>query len=159
MSQPDQPQATPTAALETALAPVVSALRDGLGDDLVALVLFGSRARGDAHEESDWNLLVVAGQLPQRTFQRHLHLRWMLPPLWRGQVSILAKTPAEFEAGLPALFLDIALDGIILYGRLTRLRELIKAGGLYRKQCGRDLIWQWWEFPGLGCQLTWEGII
>ncbi len=166
MSQSDQPQATPTAALEAALAPVVSALQDGLGDDLVALVLFGSRARGDAHEESDWDLLVVAGQLPQRTFQRHLHLKRMLPSLWRGQVSILAKTPAEFEAGLPALFLDIALDGIILddtdnymSGRLARLRELMREGGLYREQRGRDLIWQWREFPGLGRQLTWKGII
>lgn len=148
------------------LEPVVSALQHHFGPNLVAVVLFGSRARGDHQPESDWDLLVVARQLPQRTFQRHLHLKRLLPPLWRGQVSILAKTPAEFEAGVPALFLDIALDGIILYdvdnymsGRLTRLRELIREAGLYREQRGRDLIWQWREFPGLGCQLTWEGII
>lgn len=36
----------------------VLGLRQSMGDDLVAVALFGSRARGDAKEWSDWDLLV-----------------------------------------------------------------------------------------------------
>lgn len=38
----------------------VSRLRDALGDDLRAIWLYGSRARGEAHAESDVDLLVIA---------------------------------------------------------------------------------------------------
>lgn len=154
-----------TETMARQLEPVISALQRHLGSDLVAVVLFGSRARGDHQPDSDWDLLVIADRLPERTFPRHLYLKRILPDLPRGQVSILAKTPTEFEVGVPALFLDIALDGIILHdtdnyiaGRLSRLRQLISEEGLYREQRGRDLIWQWREFPGLGRQLTWEGV-
>lgn len=37
-----------------------SRLREALGDDLRALWLYGSRARGEAHAESDIDLLVIA---------------------------------------------------------------------------------------------------
>ncbi|MEZ4712985.1 MAG: nucleotidyltransferase domain-containing protein [Caldilineaceae bacterium] len=148
------------------LAPVIASLQHHLGANLIAVVLFGSRARGDHHRDSDWDLLVIAERLSKKTFQRHLHLKQILPPLWRGRVAILAKTPAEFETGIPSLFLDVALDGIILYdtddyvsGRLTQLRRLISTAGLYREQRGRDLVWQWQVFPGIGHQLTWEGVI
>jgi predicted nucleotidyltransferase len=136
-----------------------------LGDNLVALVLFGSRARGDHRPDSDWDILLIARQLPDKPFQRHLYLKRALPADWRGRVAILAKTPAEFEAHLPALFLDIALDGMILHdtddyvaSRLARLRQLIQEEGLYRECRGKDLIWQWQKFPGPGRQLTWKGM-
>jgi predicted nucleotidyltransferase len=45
--------------LSVVLAPVLETLRNGLGDDLVAVVLFGSRARGEAGPESDWDLLLI----------------------------------------------------------------------------------------------------
>lgn len=115
------------------MAAVLSALQQGLGDSPVAVVLFGSRARGEADANSDWDLLVIAHDLPEKPFQRHLHLKQMLPADWRGQVAVLAKTPAEFESYLTSLFLDIALDGIILHdtqgymtGRLAHLRRLIQ---------------------------------
>lgn len=81
-----------------ALSPVVSALRQGLGDNLVAVVLFGSRARGEATEASDWDVLVIARQLPSSFFQRHVQLKSLLPVEWRAPVSLLARTPEEFEA-------------------------------------------------------------
>jgi len=51
---------------------VVAALQTGLGERLISIVLFGSRARGDAHVDSDWDLLVIARDLPQKAFTRHL---------------------------------------------------------------------------------------
>src|SRR4051812_22808996 len=141
---------------------VVSKLREGLREDLMAVVLFGSRARGEAHEGSDWDILIVARRLPERTLERAIRLKQMLPPEYRGEVSLLAKTPEEFTAGLPDLYLDIAVDGVILYDadeymaeRLRLLRELIRRKGLHRKKEGRDLIWYWREPPGTGWSLEW----
>jgi hypothetical protein len=145
------------------LTEVVTALRQGLGQDLVAIVLFGSRARGEAEEASDWDLLLVARNLPEAAFQRHLLLKRLLPPAWRGQTAILAKTPPEFKARLPDLFLDIALDGIVLHdldgymaGRLARLKRLIEKHGLRRERVQDSLTWRWQRFPGFGWSLKWE---
>ena len=153
-------------AHEELLDRVVEALKRQMGHRLVAVVLFGSRARGEAQEGSDWDLLVLAHDLPPRLFQRHRSLKQMLPPAERGRISLLAKTPQEFEASLPALYLDIALDGIVLYDpdsyaqeKLARLRTLIDEKGLRRERVGRDMAWRWQEFPGFGWALEWEGAL
>ncbi len=142
---------------------VVSKLREGLGEDLVAVVLFGSRARGEAHESSDWDVLVIVRRLPGRTLERAIRLKRMLPPDYRGEVSLLAKTPEEFMSNLPDLYLDIALDGVILYdtdeymaGQLWLLRNLIRRKGLHREKEGRDLIWRWRQSPSPDWSLEWE---
>jgi predicted nucleotidyltransferase len=134
---------------------IVSGLREGLGGDLVAVVLFGSRARGEAREGSDWDFLVIARDLPEGTLERIFQLKKMLPTLYRGEVSLLAKTPEEFMAGLADLYLDIALDGVILYDtseymskRLESLRSLIRRQRLHREREGQDLIWRWEHPPG-----------
>jgi predicted nucleotidyltransferase len=152
-----------TAQARTALTKVISALKQELADDLVAVVLFGSRARGDANEASDWDLMIIARNLPDQVFERHLVLKTMLPIAWRGITAILAKTPQEFEARLPGLYLDIALDGIVLYDtheyiaeRLARLRRLIQKKGLRRELSQRDMVWRWQKFPGFNWSLEWE---
>ena len=94
--------------LQQALSAVVAALRQGLGDKLVAVVLFGSRARGDATEAGDWDVLVIARQLPSSPLQRHFQLTTLLPVEWRGQVSLLSHTPEGFDARVTSLMLDIA---------------------------------------------------
>jgi len=142
---------------------IASGLREGLGGDLVGVVLFGSRARGEGCEDSDWDFLVVARNLPGRTLERAFRLKRMLPPLHRGEASLLARTPEEFTAGLPDLYLDIALDGVILHDtdgymaeRLGFLRALIRRKGLRREKEGRDLIWRWEQPPGPDWSLEWE---
>jgi predicted nucleotidyltransferase len=143
---------------------VVSGLREGLGG-LVSVVLFGSRARGEAREGSDWDFLVVARNLPEGTLERVFRLKKMLPPFCRGEASLLAKTPEEFVAGLPDLYLDIALDGMILHDtdkymakRLESLRTLIRRKGLRREKEGGDLVWRWEQPPGPDWSLEWEEV-
>ena len=145
------------------LNPVVHALQKGLGEGLVAVVLYGSRARGEAKVESDWDLLVIAQDLSKRHIERYREMKDVLPPEWRGRISILAKTPEEFEAVLPSLYLEIALDGLILHdpqgyatAQLQKLRRLIISKGLRREKHGEDLVWQWESFPGFGWSLAWE---
>jgi acetyl-CoA acetyltransferase len=41
-------------------------LNDMYGDRLERVVLHGSRARGDAHEESDYDVAVFLGSMPDR---------------------------------------------------------------------------------------------
>jgi hypothetical protein len=62
----------------------------------------------------------VARNLPERFLSRYRFLKRSLPPSWRGRLSLLAKTPEEFEAAAPPLYLDIACDGKILYDPLLR---------------------------------------
>ncbi len=139
----------------------VEALRTALGEHLIAVVLFGSRARGDASPESDWDLLVIAEELPERYMERHLFLRKRLP-LELADISLLAKTPQEFKASLPPLYLDIALDGKILYdphgfmaARLNYLRGLIERAGLQREHTAAGDVWRWRQQPMEEWELVW----
>lgn len=48
-----------TPAEHVLLARVKRALRERYGDRLRQVILFGSRARGDARQDSDWDIAVV----------------------------------------------------------------------------------------------------
>ena len=140
-----------------------SALRQALGDRLIAVVLFGSRAREEATESSDWDLLVIAEELPDKPLDRHLLLRRWLPATSGDRVSLQAKTPTEFEARVPSLYLDIALDGQVLYdpqgyatARLAQLRRLMQRHGLYRERRPAGDLWRWRRPPPRPWRLTWE---
>ena len=150
---------------DTFLAEVIAALEQNMRDALVSVILFGSRARGEAHESSDWDLLVIARDLPSRLFERHTRLKRALPVTWRANVTVMAKTPQEFESHLPSLFLDVALDGVILYDtdnyvreKLADLRQFIQRQGLRRERIERDWFWRWERFPGFGWSLNWEKV-
>ncbi|MDW8234594.1 MAG: nucleotidyltransferase domain-containing protein [Roseiflexaceae bacterium] len=154
-----------TEAAISEVHPVVDALHQALGSSLVALALFGSRARGDALPDSDWDLLLIAEHLPASPLARQECLIACLPAEWRGRAAIIARTPSEFTAHLPSLYLDIAIDGIVLYDRdgsitrhLAALRSMLDRQGLYRIQRDRDLVWEWRTFPGYGWRLNWQQV-
>jgi len=141
----------------------VAALREGLSERLVAVVLFGSRARGDATPESDWDLLILAEALPEGTFDRHLFVARLLPPKLPARISAVAKTPREFEARLTPLYLDIALDGQILYDpqgyaadRLAAVQHLLAEAGLYRERTEAGDLWKWKKEPAHPWSLDWK---
>ena len=82
---------------------------------LNAVVLFGSRARGDAHEYSDYDILVIG------SFTESIRKRrdWILNLAPFVSIDLFCFTPAEFTA----LFNDFNLtaidaigDGIVLFG-------------------------------------------
>jgi len=146
------------------LAPVLEALRKGLGNDLMAVVLFGSRARGEAGPESDWDLLLIAENLPNSPWHRQKQILALLPQSWRHQVNVLAYTPSEWFARVTPLALDIALDGIVLYdntnalfsARLSALRKQLSDLGLERQAIGENQwVWLWRDKPQRHWKLEW----
>jgi len=146
------------------LDPVIETFKAKLGDALIAVVLFGSHARGEGGSSSDWDLFLIAEALPDNPFDRQLFLRSLLPPM-AGPISIVAKTRREFETNFPPLYLDIALDGIVLYdpdgymkGKLEEIRKITRQAGLRRIRKGPALIWTWETPPPAGWRIDWEGL-
>lgn len=119
------PLSLPESLLEpfrTPLRLATEAWRETLAKRLVSLVLFGSLARGDAGEQSDIDLLVIAEGLPSSLADRRRPLveEWRRVQAARDLPSVewnlVVKTPAEARFHSP-LFLDIVLDGILLVDR------------------------------------------
>ncbi len=145
------------------LQPVVAALQTALGDNLIALILFGSRARGDAAPDSDWDLLLIAENLPSSPWRRHQEILTLLPREWWHRLNILAHTPAEWFARVTPLALDIALDGVLLYdnsqsllpARLSTLRKQLSHLGLERHAIENEWIWLWRGEPQRHWELEW----
>jgi uncharacterized protein len=148
---------------EKILSQLVTALQEGLGERLVAVVLYGSRARGQARQASDWDLFIIVSDLPEPLWERHILLKRFLPAPYRGAVSLLAKTPQEFEEKIATIYLDIALDGQILFDpqgyarrRLAALQRLMAETGLYRKQSLGGEVWRWRQRPRQPWALEWR---
>lgn len=134
------------------------ALRETLGEKLVAVALFGSVARGEATPTSDIDLLVVVEDLPPGRFQRYAWLEAadravepQVQALWQQgipvEISVILKTPEEAMRITP-LYLDLTEDARILYERepllstvLERLRQRLRALGAQRKRQGAIRYW------------------
>ncbi len=147
------------------LSALVASLKQALQEDLWGIVLFGSVARGEAREYSDLDILLVADDLPEKFTTRIQHLRKILPGDIRGSVSFMARTRTEFEGGFPSYYLDIGLDGIILYDReeymqqkLERIRQLIHMAGLHRRRFDYGFFWEWEKPPAGKWRIDWSGV-
>ena len=145
--------------------PLIEAFQHKLDSELISLVLFGSRARGEGSDGSDWDIFLIAKELPTNPFERQITLREIIPLKFPFQVSIYAKTVKEFESDFPAIYLDIARDGAILFDRdgyvrprLQQIKEIIKLAGLKRKKKFGALVWDWEEKPGFGWSIDWSGV-
>jgi predicted nucleotidyltransferase len=143
---------------------LINCLKEYFGDNLVAVVFFGSRARGEAQTTSDYDIFVVANDLPRRPFERHRYVKKAISLKFDQKICIHAKTKKEFESGFPPLYLDLGVDGQILYDtdnymkeKLLRIQEIIKQAGLFRVKRNGYHVWEWKKQPGPHWSITWEG--
>jgi hypothetical protein len=144
------------------LEPLSRALQSQIGKDLKALVLFGSRARGDFSEKSDYDILVIADSLPVEPIKRMRIVRSVLLKC-PVHANFVAKTPFEFESNLTPLLLDVCIDGKVLYGAeyfepfRSRAEKAISQAGLIRKRLDGEYFWEFSGSPPVSWELNWEG--
>lgn len=106
------------AAWQRATAEYVERLRDHYGDQLVTVVLYGSRARGDADKESDVDLLVVLrGEFDHRAEQDvifdlggDIEERHGYPLL-----GAIMATEDEYHRRMLPLFINVRREGVELW--------------------------------------------
>lgn len=146
--------------------PLIEALREAFAEGLKCIVLFGSRARGEAHARSDHDLLVVAEGLPKDPVRRQRTITAPLLPLLDrvpGPIAFVAKTPGEFEADISTVVLDACVDGICLWGASyfepwrRRALDALRESGLRRERLGRTSMWVFPGKPPRDWELTWDG--
>lgn len=147
------------------LRSVVRVLRAYFGEKLVAIVLFGSYARGEARGTSDVDLYVIAENLPHRRLKRIAYVHRPVAARFEYRVSIIAESKREFVSGFPPLYLDLALDGVILFDRdnfmtdkLKQIREITRRAGLKRVRLNGQFAWHWRRQPAPGWSLDWSGL-
>ena len=79
------------------------------------VILFGSRARGEANEGSDVDLLVVSPDFGVDALADYALLYGAIPPL-DIDVDVIPRTPAQIAAAEPDSFLATVLeDGVVVY--------------------------------------------
>lgn len=156
--------------LRMTLASVVACYQQLLKDDFCSLVLFGSYGRGDWDGQSDLDLLLIAKKLPANLWEREIMVRKPLYDMIKKHFTVIAKTEEEFSSYFPSFYLDLGLDGIIIYDRnnfltqrFKRIRQIIKEAGLKRIKIptsGRkkeEFTWKWKNPPKRGWEINWTG--
>lgn len=114
--------AWPPRRLQATLLPVDAiarefgqAVRRELGDDVKELVLFGSRARGDAREGSDYDVLLVVPARPRALRDRLLDIEVDFMNRYGALFATLLRSVEEWRAtaGFP-LAINIEREGVPL---------------------------------------------
>ena len=85
-------------------------------DPAAKVVLFGSQARGDSHEESDWDFLILTSQEVTRSLKKEIR-----DALWEIEMkqeviisSLIVATDAWKETSAWPIHQNIDREGIIL---------------------------------------------
>jgi len=109
-------------AVTRALERYQVSLERAFGDRLREFVLYGSQARGTAHEESDVDVLVVVDDLSYDDHRLAVDLAYdanaVEREIWVGISPLVRSTTAmnDLRASERLITCDIARDGIWLFG-------------------------------------------
>lgn len=133
--------------------PVVTAIKQTMGDRLLGIVLFGSKARGEERDNSDIDLLIVLR--PEVSISRSLYTEWdkMIRPEIGEKYSPQFVHIASAEQ-CSSLWLEAALDGVIWADTDSRIlmsigsiRGAIASGRFRRKMSYGQPYWVREENP------------
>jgi predicted nucleotidyltransferase len=118
------------------------------GEKLVAAIVYGSWARGEADAASDVDLLLVLDN--RLALTRELYRRWDLHPMvWEERpIEVHFVHLPDMEREVPGIWAEIALDGLILFERdfqlskrLAQMRKKMFTGRIIRKTIHGQPYW------------------
>lgn len=141
---------------------LINKLLKAFGQHLKMVILFGSRAKGEARADSDHDIFLVVENLPDAPLERLKKIRTAILDV-PMRINTIAKTSREMDANLTPLLLDICVDGKCLYGSeifepcRKKIINALNRSGLKRKHIGREWYWQFDKIPKREWELTWEG--
>lgn len=130
---------------------VISRKTKELPPGVVAIALFGSRAKGTAGEDSDVDLLIVVDQAhPERgkRIQDIIQIKRTLAPDFPLDILLMTRKECQdnFRNHNP-LFLDIATEGVILFDSDGFLQNLIEETRAYIREKNLVRLPDGWQFP------------
>lgn len=143
---------------------IVTALKNYFKEELIAVSIFGSVARGEHNRKSDIDIFCIIEGLPTKPYQRKVLLNRVISSQIEMPFTILAKTKKEFLTQFPPLYLDFGLDAKIIFDKdnffkdnLEKIRKIINRAELVRIKDGKDYLWVWQRPPSHRWQINWEG--
>ena len=139
--------------LEEARHLIVECLREAFGGKLIAVLLFGSRARGDHRPDSDYDILVLLdGYLSSSVDDYFMAYKALRPFRDRfiKDTTVAVISVEDLKASLSApLILNALVEGIVLYDireSLSRIREKLlkklKSLGIKRVRSSWGYTWR-----------------
>lgn len=133
-----------TGDLQGSQPQIISSAERQFGEAFLGLLLYGSRARGDAYETSDTDILLVVD--PSVRIERELYRSWdtILPSDISLNISNLPSSARD--AG--SLWFECALDAKVLHDptgiirrRLEEIKEMIVSGAVIRRTTHGQGYW------------------
>ncbi len=100
----------------------VENLKKKMGENLVLVIAFGSRTRGDFHGESDMDVLVVVRKRNYEVLREVIGIFVDEEEITGIPYSVIVRDIANFEkekASKTPFFRNILKEGKIVYGKIT----------------------------------------
>lgn len=107
---------------ERSLIEITEKLKNLLKDNLIAVIAFGSRVRGDFYGESDFDVLVIVEHRDYEIIKKIIALFYEEEERTNIQYSVIVKDKEAFEKERffnTGFYRNILDEGRIFYGKIT----------------------------------------